>query len=211
MTTTTRDEIRVDPDPFPHLVADGLWEPDLLDQVIREFPHPQDPRWIRYAGTREVKLHGDQRAWGSATEELLRDFQSWTDELGGLFEIENLNMETVGGGMHLIPPGGHLDIHVDFNRSPDTRLYRRLNLMCYLNDGWTESGGYLELDGSPDGEIRTYAPLFNRTVVFESSDRSWHGHPRPATRWRMSVAAYYFSPDPPVGYGKDHSTVWLNP
>lgn len=207
-------------EPFPHCVRDGLWDQVLLEQVREEFPHPQDGRWIRYDNPREVKLHGDENCWGPATRQLLGEFRSLGRELAEVFSVEDLRMETVGGGLHLIPPGGKLDVHVDFNRSPETGLYRRLNLLCYLNRSWGGSGGRLELwphqtdvwcdshemfEGVSPVEI---SPEFNRTVVFESSDRSWHGHPEPASRWRLSVATYFFSPEPPPGYREDHSTIW---
>lgn len=202
-------------EPFRHAVLDGFWDSTLLDGVCQEFFNlgVEDPRWIRYDNEHEGKLHGDTNCWGEATRALLGEFGEFTPELSELFGIPELIMETVGGGMHLIPPQGRLDVHTDFNRSPSSGLYRRLNLMCYLNHAWGDEGGWLELhpDPSEGGEVVSYPPEFNRTVVFECSDRSWHGHPHPARRWRMSVAAYYFSPEPPEGYGEDHSTVWMFP
>lgn len=195
------------PEPFRHVVLDDHWDPKLLEEVFDEFPLPGDSRWIIYDNEHEGKYHGDTPAWGSRTCELLENFREFTPDLSKLFDIPELVMETVGGGMHLIPPGGRLDVHTDFNRSPNTGLYRRLNLMCYLNKSWGDSGGRLILEGE-EGETLEYTPAFNRTVIFESSDRSWHGHPVPARRWRLSVAAYYFSPDPPEGYAEEHSTVW---
>lgn len=196
--------------PFPHLVLDDHWDPALLGKVFDEFPLPGDARWIIYDNEHEGKYHGDTPAWGPRTRELLENFRELTPDLESWFGIPGLVPETVGGGMHLIPPGGKLDVHTDFNRSPESGLYRRLNLMCYLNRDWGDEGGWLELHGADDQVVR-YAPEYNRTVVFESSDRSWHGHPVPARRWRLSVAAYYFSPDPPEGYSEDHSTVWRYP
>lgn len=204
-------DIRVSVDPFPHLIADGWWNEQLLDQVIDEFPHPGGDQWIRYENEHEVKLHGDTHVWGVAARSLIEEFEGKTAELGDAFGIPDLSMETIGGGMHLIPPGGWLDVHVDFNRSPKTGLYRRLNLMCYLNRYWRDEGGGLQLwsdDRNADEPTVVVEPEFNRTVVFASSDRSWHGHPLPAQRWRMSMAAYFFSPEPPDGYVEEHSTVW---
>ena len=71
----------------------------------------------------------------------------------------------------------------------------------------TIGGGYLEL-WDDKGIAVTIAPEFGTTAIFETSDISWHGHPRPANRWRKSVAAYFFSPEQPPGYRADHSTVW---
>lgn len=199
--------VTVDVEPFPHLVTDGSWDPALLRKVAREFPDPAIPGWRRYENSTERKLEGPPGLWGAATRELFRQVEASTAELGDAFGIEGLQMETVGGGYHLIPPGGYLAVHADFNRSPHTGRYRRLNHLVYLNDGWDEDGGALELWGS-DGPAVVVAPEMNRTVVFETSDRSWHGHPKPATRWRKSVAAYFFTAEPPSGYLGEHSTLW---
>jgi len=195
------------PDPFPHCIIDGYWDPERIAAVSHEFPHPTDPRWRPYSNAKEAKLEGPEPMWGPETLGLLDQIERLTPALGDAFGIPGLSMETVGGGYHLIPPGGHLDIHTDFNRSPETGLYRRLNFLVFLNPRWDDPGGRLELwdDAGPKILI---APELNRIVVFETSDRSWHGHPQPASRWRQSVAAYFFSTEPPPGYREDHSTVW---
>jgi hypothetical protein len=194
--------------PFPHVVEDGYWPVHLLDLVVSEFPAPTDNRWKRYGNQNEGKLEGPPAMWGHATKELFDQFDALTPLLSGAFEIPDLSMETIGGGYHLIPPGGHLQVHTDFNRSPETRLYRRLNLLVFLNRDWQDPGGLLELHG--DDRVVEIAPEFNRTVVFETSDRSWHGHPYPPRRWRFSCAAYFFSPEPPPGFDGEHSTRWLS-
>jgi hypothetical protein len=65
-------------------------------------------------------------------------------------------------------------------------------MIVYLNEDWTEAdGGALELwdDGGKAAEI---LPTFNRTLVFETSDRSFHGHPTPLPGPRLdeSSSAY---------------------
>jgi hypothetical protein len=194
------------PDPFPHAIIDGWFTTALLNEVIDEFPCDTDPRWKRFRNAREGKLEGGPGMWGPATIDYFDILKSRTSELEAMFDIEPLSMETIGGGYHLIPPGGRLEVHTDFNRSPRTNLYRRLNVLTYLNADWEDPGGLLILRG-PDGDIEV-APEFGRTVIFETSDTSWHGHPVPAQRWRRSVAAYFFSPDPAPGYRADHSTVF---
>lgn len=196
--------------PFPHAVVDGMWPDQLLRDVLDEFPAPTDPGWRRYDNGQERKMEGPTALWGPRTHELLDAIEALAPVLGAGFGIEGLVMETVGGGYHCIEPGGYLAVHSDFNRSPKSGLYRRLNLLVYLNAGWADDGGHLEL-WDDDGLTVSVAPEFNRTVVFETSDRSWHGHPRPAERWRFSVAAYFFSPEPPPGYRADQSTVWHAP
>lgn len=196
----------VEKDPFPHLVKDGWWDEALLKAVLAEFPDPAAPGWKRYNSGNERKLEGPPGLWGPRTRELFGQIRERTPDLEQAFGIPDLRMETIGGGYHCIEPGGYLHVHTDFNRSPRSGLFRRLNLLIFLNEGWDDPGGHLELwDANPAVDI---VPEFNRTVVFQTSDHSWHGHPKPAQRWRRSVAAYFFTEAPPEGYREDHSTVW---
>jgi hypothetical protein len=193
--------------PFRHVVIDGWWPIPDLRAVLAEFPPPTAPGWRRYSNSTERKLEGPPGLWGGATRDLFKLIESRTPELEQIFGIPGLHMETIGGGYHLIEPGGYLAVHVDFNRSPRTQRYRRLNLLIYLNDDWEDPGGHLEL-WDADRSVVDVAPEFNRTVVFETSSTSWHGHPVPTSRVRRSVAAYFYTEEPPEGYSEEHSTVW---
>ena len=55
-----------------------------------------------------------------------------------------------------------------------------------------------------------YEPLWNRAVVFSTTDESYHGHPDPLTSpagvFRNSIALYYYTKDlPAVGYRFERS------
>jgi hypothetical protein len=193
--------------PFPHVVLDWWFDRKLLEQIADEFPRFPNPAWRTYRDGNEVKYEGGASMWGFGACEYFDRLECRTPELSTMFDIPNLSMELVGGGYHLIPPGGRLAMHADFNRSPDTGLYRRLNVLTYLNPDWDESGGVLKLGADQSVEV---VPEMGRTVIFATSAESWHGHPEPTVkRWRKSIAAYFFSPQPAPGYGGDNSTVWL--
>lgn len=199
--------LSVTSEPFPHLVVDGWWDFMLLSQVRGEFPGLDAPGWKRFTNARERKLEGPPGLWGPRTRDLFNLIEDRTAELEQAFGIDGLYMETVGGGYHLIEPGGLLDVHSDFSVSPRTGMYRRLNLLIYLNPGWDDPGGHLQL-WDDEAAAADIMPEFNRTVVFATSATSWHGHPVPAARERRSVAAYFFTEDPPPDYTGDQSTVW---
>jgi hypothetical protein len=199
-------------EPFPHLVLDDFWLQSQLDSVLAEIPDEDHPSWKRFGGEREEgKLEGsDQSMWGEMTRGFLTLLSSrpWCSALSEAFVIPDLTPDTTGGGYHQIVTGGRLAMHVDFNRGVGD-LYRRLNCLVYLNKGWRpEWGGALLL--GKDCEV-TVAPQMNRTVIFATSDRSWHGHPTPwaGPEPRRSVAVYYYSPEPAPEAAGDHSTVWL--
>ncbi|MGH3493352.1 MAG: 2OG-Fe(II) oxygenase [Sciscionella sp.] len=195
-------------EPFRHVTIDGWLDAELLRDVLGEFPDPRAAGWRRYSNGNERKLEGPPVLWGPCTRELFTELAARAPMLEEAFGIEGLTMETIGGGYHAIEPGGYLAVHADFNRSPATGRHRRLNCLTYLNDDWTDPGGHLEL-WNGGGCVVDVVPSFGRTVIFETSGHSWHGHPRPASRWRYSVATYFFSQQPPSGVPRaDQSTVW---
>ncbi len=196
--------------PFPHLVLDDLWDPDLLKACAAEFPPGDDPRWTTYPDPKEYgKRAGDSRMWGPATKaffeqarsaDTCRRLEEWTG-------IGPLTADDLGGGMHVTGEGGRLALHRDFNRHPTLPLERRLNLLVFLNEVWDrEWGGVLYLGAGREVEV---LPLFGRTVLFACGPESWHGHPEPIVgeHSRMSLACYYYAPlrEETV---PSHSTVW---
>jgi len=122
--------------------------------------------------------------------------------------------QLVGGGMHLYSSGAHLDVHVDFNKLNGRELYRRLNILVFMNRGWDDSwGGEFELWNKDVSKIeRAMQPIFNRCVIFETTEQSYHGVTKvkcPDGMSRNSFAAYYYTPCAPDNYtGEDHSTVF---
>jgi Rps23 Pro-64 3,4-dihydroxylase Tpa1-like proline 4-hydroxylase len=120
-----------------------------------------------------------------------------------------------GGGIHYTKRGGKLGVHRDFNFYPRLKLYRRLNIIIFLNKDWDDRWeGHLELwDKDLKNRVKKVAPKFNRVVIFETSNISYHGHPVPLNTpddiARKSLALYYYSVDYP--YQDDlepHSTIF---
>ena len=192
---------------FPAWVFDGLFHEATLSRVVEEFPAGVDPRWQTFRGEHEQrKQQGGPACWGPATTGVILDLLApkWCDRIAKLIGVDHLNGDVVGGGMHQSGPGAHLDVHVDFDRHPETLWRRKVNALLYLNRDWDESwGGCLELGG------QKITPEFGRLVVFECSDHSWHGHPVPVAdgHVRRSLATYYYDPDD-LPEGPGHSTVW---
>lgn len=191
-------------EPFRHIVMDDFLSPDTLREVANSFPDLRDGKWHEFDNPREKKLASEQE---SEMEDQARwllyqlnssTFMRFLEELTG---IEGLIPDPyfVGGGLHQIEPGGFLKIHADFNRHLKLKLDRRLNLLIYLNEDWQEEwGGALELwDKDMSRCAHKIFPIFNRAVVFETTDFSFHGHPDPlacpAGRTRKSLALYYYS------------------
>ena len=197
-------------DPFPHVVIDGLFDDAALEAVLRDFPDPQSMRWMEFDSPQEKKLgYSHERSNVSKiVRHFLDDMNSfemllWLEALTG---IDGLIPDPYfgGGGLHQIEPGGFLKIHADFNIHPKLKLDRRLNMLVYLNKDWKEEyGGHLELwDRDRKTFRKRILPVFNRTVIFSTTDTSFHGHPHPLTSpagvTRKSVSLYYYTAGRPA-------------
>lgn len=206
--------------PFPHIVFDNFFDPALLDQVLAEFPKPGEIKWQRFDNQKEIKLaSAAESSFGPTTRLLLYHLNSITflEFLSNVTGIKNLISDPCfdGGGLHQIVRGGKLGIHADFNKHPRYGLDRRLNLLLYLNKDWREEyGGHLELWNRDMTQCEAKVlPVFNRLMVFGTTDYTYHGHPDPLLcpegMTRKSLALYYFSNGrPPEEVTGLHSTLF---
>ncbi|HEY7930011.1 MAG TPA: 2OG-Fe(II) oxygenase [Steroidobacteraceae bacterium] len=206
--------------PYPHIVLDNFFDPTLLEQVLDEFPRPNQIRWQQFDNTEEIKLASNvETSFGPMTRLLLYHLNSITflQFLSSVTGIDNLIADPSfeGGGMHQIVRGGKLAIHADFNKHRRYGLDRRLNLLVYLNKNWREDfGGHLELwnrDMSQCGA--KVLPIFNRVMIFSTTDFTYHGHPDPLNcpegMTRKSLALYYFTNGRPSAEASgEHSTLF---
>jgi hypothetical protein len=194
--------------PFPHAIIDGFLPEPLALEIEASFPSPESDIWWRYENPLEKKLACNEPGKLPAViRETLEKLNSAEvcRLLTSLTGIEGLQADPGlhGGGLHCIRSGGKLDVHVDYSIHPKLQLERRLNLIIYLNRDWPESyGGHLELwDASVSRCEKRVLPIFNRAVIFNTGDGSYHGHPEPLAcppdRARKSLALYYLTPPRP--------------
>jgi Rps23 Pro-64 3,4-dihydroxylase Tpa1-like proline 4-hydroxylase len=209
-------------EPFPHIVLDGLFDDEVLDAVLREFPDREAMKWREFDSPTEKKLgyYHETSSISKTVRAFLNDLNSfemllWLEAVTG---IEGLIPDPYfgGGGLHQIEPGGFLKVHADFNIHPKLKLDRRLNMLVYLNKDWREEyGGHLELwDRETIACRKKILPLFNRTVIFSTTDTSFHGHPHPLTSppgvTRKSVSLYYYTAGRPEGErSAPHDTLFI--
>ena len=206
--------------PFPHVVFDDFFDPALLDAILDEFPTPGQIKWQQFDNEREIKLASSVDAnFGPMTRLMLYHLNSITflDFLSAVTGIPDLISDPCfdGGGLHQIRRGGKLGIHADFNKHRRYHLDRRLNVLLYLNRNWKEEyGGHLELWNRSMSRCEAKVlPLFNRVMIFGTTDFTYHGHPDPLRcpdgMTRKSLALYYFTNGrPQEEVSGQHSTLF---
>ncbi len=208
--------------PFRYLVYDNFFFADKADLILQQYPDVTKGSWD---GTTYIhqknKYQLKQFDSGSVLHDVFAELNSkrFIDFLGSLTGIDALEGDArlFGGGLHQSLKGAFLDVHVDFNYHPQTKHHRRLNVLVYMNKGWKdEYEGHLQLwDMDKKVMMDSVAPLFNRMVMFETSEISFHGHPVPLNTpndiSRKSLAVYYYTPTrPEKEVAKDHNTVFVN-
>lgn len=190
---------------FPHVVLDDLWNNDFLSAVAEEVAHVET--WTgekNFFGSVQKKWLSDWQHMPPTIRELLAYLNgtSFVKILTEITDQQGLVSDPYleGGGVHSIGTGGFLKLHTDFNWHEKLQLTRKLNVLIYLNPGWRDAyrGDLLfATDNNDHPEVfRRIAPIFNRTVIFTTDDRSIHGHPEPldcpAGIRRNSIATYYY-------------------
>jgi hypothetical protein len=200
-----------DAQPFPHLVIDDFLPRDVAEQLLEDYPPPEkfNSESTSVEPRRKRKLRSINEAdFTPYMREVLQKFNSplfvqFLEELSG---IEALRPDPdLGGALRHFGRGGRLGIHADFNFHGGLQMYRRLNLILYLNKGWkTSYRGELELwDANVTRCQKQIAPLFNRAVIFAAADGCYHGFPKPLRcpqgTTRKSIQFYYYTTEPPLG------------
>jgi Rps23 Pro-64 3,4-dihydroxylase Tpa1-like proline 4-hydroxylase len=214
-----REQVRK-AEPFPHFCIDNFLDAAFAEQVHQAFPSFEEAAQIgrMFSAVNEKKKIQvtDSTKFAQPIVQLSGALSTpeFCELLSAVFEIPRLlaDEELIGGGIHQTGPRGHLDVHVDFNYIAERHLHRRLNILIYFNKDWKpEWGGNIEL-WDRDVKIchHSFAPIFNRCIVFATSEISYHGVTAvrcPEDRVRKSFAAYYYTKEaPPHWNGEAHST-----
>ena len=210
--------------PFPHIVFKDFFNPDILNEVLNEFPDLSNNGNLYNKHINSDKYAS--RGTNIFNSPISNFFSFLNSEVFLKFLKKLSSMERslipdpyfLGGGLHEIKKDGFLNIHADFNKHKDLGLDRRLNLLIYLNKNWKEEyGGHFEMwDEKMEKCRKKILPEFNTFVLFSSTSYSYHGHPSPLNcpldRSRKSLALYYYTngrPKEEIIHGiENHSTLY---
>lgn len=191
--------------PYPYGQFENFLEPWAANEAMNAFPKVKDAGWIHYIHVNEKK-HGLNKMdmIPPFLQEVIKTLNSdvFVKSLSQLTGIEGLKADPSleGGGLHQTQKGGFLNIHADFTVHPHKRNWRRrVNVLVYLNENWEpEYKGELELwTRDMKSCAQKISPIFNRCVIFNTDEDSYHGLPEPIQcpedMTRKSIALYYFT------------------
>lgn len=208
--------------PFPHIMFDDFLRPEILEGVLEELEARAEPQGTVMDDKFQKKWACNKtRLMGPKTRALIQ-FMNGQEVTGFLERLTGMtglipDPQLAGGGLHELRNKGFLNVHADFNYHPKLKLDRRINLLLYLNKDWEEEyGGELQLwDTGMNECVAKYLPIFNRCVIFNTTDNSFHGNPNPVNlpdnrRARRSIAFYYYTNGRPAGeVSNPHETVFM--
>ncbi|MDN7864149.1 2OG-Fe(II) oxygenase [Burkholderia multivorans] len=192
--------------PFDHCVVDDFFEPEIARELEKEFIPYESEKWFSYKNPIEdKKALNDWNTFPSLTYRAFSylnssEFIEQIEKFVGvkLFADNGLH----GGGWHMHATGGNLNPHLDYSIHPKMKLQRKPNIIIYLSERLQpEHGGYLGLwshdsdNHKPGSLVKEVQPKFNRAILFDTTQNSWHGMSRPLSQpddiFRQSLAVYY--------------------
>lgn len=196
--------------PFNHIIIDNFWKAKVahkLSQEINSFKLKNVN--AKYSNAIEKKFacnhfdHFDKNLYEAFSYLCSKEFVELISKITGIKKIYP-DIGLHGGGLHIHPNKGKLNIHKDYSIHPKLNLERRLNLIVYMTKGWKPKwGGELQLwshDKKKNKPLRLEKSItnkFNRAVLFDTTQNSWHGLPdelkMPKGIMRQSLAIYYLS------------------
>lgn len=199
--------------PFPFVVIDDFLDFDFAREAAAAYPRfgkaARVGRRCDSVNERRNLQVSDATKFPAAVRELSEALAApdFVADLAAITGVPDLIVDPhlTGGGMHHTGPGGRTDVHVDGNYLEQEQLFRRIEILVYLNSAWADAwGGRLELW---DHKVKTchhsIAPILARCVILETSDTSFHGVSpltAPPGLVRRSFAAYYYTREAPAGF-----------
>jgi Rps23 Pro-64 3,4-dihydroxylase Tpa1-like proline 4-hydroxylase len=180
--------------PIRHFYVDNLF-PDL--SLADKFPHPSlllyrnSLRERKRAGVQIDRYHPDIAEYLYAFQEPI--------VVESIARITGLDVEPdpllYASGISMMLRGDFLNPHIDNSHDWSGTRYRALNLLFYVSPDWKlHYGGNLELWDDGVLSAATILSRFNRLVVMETHQQSWHSVSKvQVSQPRLCLSNYYFT------------------
>ena len=212
--------------PFKHLVLDNFFKSLIVDDCFKNFPSLDSQIWDK---TNDPEIEVKMRSKFSSEFDFPDGIIDAVRILNSSYVLkaiaEKLDIPKLmpdpyfsGGGLNVTVSGGLLDVHVDGNYHDASGLNRRVNAILYLNPRWEKNWGWEFGIYDNKGEVclKEVEPLYNRLVIFDTHDFSFHGLPNPLNfpegEARRSIILYYYTKEPrpttQIVIDAPHSALW---
>ena len=215
--------------PFPHVVI-----PDVLSaapaDTLPSFPALDAACWKRStdAYQRGKLTLSDIQLVAEPLATMLRELMEpavlqFVEQISGVAQLLP-DPYLQGAGLFCSGAGGYMAPHTDSHVNERLGIYRRVNILVYLNPEWSEAdGGCLELFDEADvgTPVRTILPGWGTMVLFRSDAHSVHGFTKPIAdsgRVRRALAMYYYTAVDTAAFNgysltdwRRHDPYWTSP
>lgn len=190
--------------PFKYIIIDDFLKKSVASEFEKSFKINSE--WTNYSLVNNFKKFGlkkrnlfrkdcNQTLEDIASKRFIKILNFITNKKGLI-----LDKSLDGGGFHKVLNKGYLNIHVDFTSHHKHHNWKRvLNLLIYFNRNWKKKyNGYLQFYDSRGKEKKvSIMPKYNRCVIFNTNETSFHGHPEslnlPKNKSRNSFAVYFYT------------------
>ena len=195
-----------------YFYIDNLLPVALVDEIYAAFPKEGDGFHKRKSFRERKSTFAALANSSLILSDITKAFQlpDVVEKISTLVGMKALEGDPTlyAGGLSMMFKNDFLNPHIDNSHDGNRKRYRRLNLLYYVTPEWTlENGGNFELWNAKVTVPETIVAQFNRLVVMETNDKSWHSvSPVVANRARCCVSNYYFSEMSPNGAEYFHVT-----
>jgi len=193
----------IDNKPYSYVIIDNFFKDDIANNITSNFPKV-DNNWHKYNNPIEYKFALDNlKNMPPNISDIfnLLSTNNFIDIIKKITNIQTLEYDPYlhGAGLHSHPNNGRLHIHLDYEKHPISGKERRLNLIYFTNNDWKEEyNGDLQIwEKNMSSCAKKIYPKFNRAIIFQTNDISWHGLPEkivcPENISRQTLAYYWVS------------------
>lgn len=201
-----------------YFYIDNLLPPELAIQIANCFPKENNFSFKKNIRERKY-ISAQMNQHHKLVEEVLFAFQqeNVVKIISEICEMKFISPDSklYAGGISLMKHKNYLRPHLDNSHDKHRNRWRVLNLLYYVTPDWTlEDGGALELwDKGLDNEPNSIPSFFNRLVVMQTHEASWHSvsEIQADDKSRRCISNYYFSDIKPEKSTKFHITTFRSP
>ena len=204
------ENIKFNKSPFDHWIIDDFLDIEDAKKLSKQFIDYDSPEDIVYYHDWIAEKKACNRwdrfpplTYKTMFNLLSLDFIAQLSQITGIIPLYP-DVGLHGGGWHMHGEDGKLAIHLDYSIHPKLNLQRKLNLILYLEEDYDPAwGGSLQFwshdeeNQKPLKKITEIEPIFNRAILFDTTQHSWHGFPEPIHppegKMRKSLAVYYLT------------------